>query len=365
MEIHFGTVLLTIVVVIVAIAIVWWLLLSKLYQRSTSETSFVRTGFLGLRVCISGGALVIPVLHEVTRVNMNTLRIGVSHRDHDALITQDRLRVNVDADFYVRVVPTVDAVTAAARTLGSAGRCRSTACDSCSLRVRRCAAHRRGQTTMESPARAPQRLRAAGARSPRRASTPAGSIDSVSISSLDQASREFFNPNNAFDAAGLTKLTEEIEQRRKRRNEVERDAQVQIQRQNLAAERQMLDLQKEEYARLLQERDIAIRRAQEQAQISIESAEMRRSSQVAEVTSTEAVEKANRLRSHRCARRSCGRSSRCAKSRSPKALSLEVAETKRRRTLELEQQHNEIEIASTRACATRRWWRQSSRAARR
>ena len=31
-------------------------------------------------------------------------------------------------------------------------------------------------------------------------------IDSVSISGLDQASREFFNPNNAFDAEGLTKL---------------------------------------------------------------------------------------------------------------------------------------------------------------
>ena len=49
MEIHFGTVLLTVIVIVVAIAIAWWLL-SKLYQRSTSETSFVRTGFLGLRV---------------------------------------------------------------------------------------------------------------------------------------------------------------------------------------------------------------------------------------------------------------------------------------------------------------------------
>ena len=34
---------------------------------------------------------------------------------------------------------------------------------------------------------------------------------------------DFFNPNNAFDAQGLTKLTEEIEMRRKQRNVIERD----------------------------------------------------------------------------------------------------------------------------------------------
>ncbi len=346
MDINFGTVLLTIVVVIVVIAIAWWLL-SKLYQRSTSETSFVRTGFLGLRVCISGGALVIPVLHEVTRVNMNTLRIGVSHRDQDALITQDRLRVNVDADFYVRVAPTDEAVTAAARTLGG----RTMSIDGMrqllSARfddaLRTAAAESTMEALHEHRSAFAQRVRALASQG---IDTSGLDIDSVSISSLDQASREFFNPNNAFDAAGLTKLTEEIEQRRKRRNEVEREAQVQIQRQNLAAEQQMLELQKEEeYARLLQERDIAIRRAQEQAQISIESAEMRRSSQVAEVSSTEAIEKA-KLVSERTVREEKLRVEQQVREvEIAKALTIEVAETKRRRALELEQQRNEIEIA--------------------
>jgi uncharacterized membrane protein YqiK len=346
MEIHFGTVLLTIVVVIVAIAVVWWLL-AKLYQRSTSEISFVRTGFLGLRVCISGGALVIPVLHEVTRVNMNTLRIGVSHRDHNALITQDRLRVNVDADFYVRVAPTVEAVNAAARTLGGRTMSLDGMRQLLSARfddaLRTAAAESTMESLHEHRSAFAQRVRALASQG---IDTSGLEIDSVSISSLDQASREFFNPNNAFDAAGLTKLTEEIEQRRKRRNEVEREAQVEVQRQNLAAERQMLELQKEEeFARLLQERDIAIRRAQEQAQISIESAEMLRSSQVAEVASTEAVEKA-KLASDRTVREEKLRLEQQVREvEIAKALALEVAETKRRRALELEQQRNEIEIA--------------------
>jgi uncharacterized membrane protein YqiK len=346
MQINFGAVLLALVVLVVVIAIVWWLL-SKLYQRSTSELSFVRTGFLGLRVGISGGALVIPVLHEVTRVNMNTMRIGVSHRNEGALITQDRLRINVEADFYVRVSPTVDAVTAAARTLGT----RTLSIDAMrqllSARFDDALRTAAAESTMESLhehrsgfARRVRELASDGL------STTGLEIDSVSISGLDQASREFFNPNNAFDAAGLTKLTEEIEQRRKRRNEIERATQVEIQRQNLAAEQQMLQLQKEEeYARLLQERDIAIRRAQEQAQISIETAEMRRSSQVADVGAAEAVEKA-KLVSDRTVREERLRvEQQLREVEVEKALAIEIAETRRRRELEVAQQRSEIEVA--------------------
>ena len=346
MQINFGAVLLAIVLAIVVIAVLWWLL-SKLYQRSTSELSFVRTGFMGLRVSISGGALVIPVLHEVTRVNMNTLRIGVSHRNEGALITQDRLRIDVDADFYVRVKPNAEAVTAAARTLGS----RTTSLDGMrqllSARFDDALRTAAAESTMESL----HEHRSAFAKRVRELAsqgidTSGLEIDSVSISGLDQTSREFFNPNNAFDAAGLTKLTEEIEARRKRRNEIERETQVEIKRQNLNAERQMLDLQKEEeFARLLQERDIAIRRAQEQAQISIETVEMRRLSQVAEVTANETVEKA-RLVSDRTVREEKLRVEQQVRQvEIGKALAVEIAETQRRRTLEVEQQQSEIAIA--------------------
>lgn len=346
MEINFGAVLLTIVLVVVAIAVLWWLL-SKLYQRSTSELSFVRTGFLGLRVCISGGALVIPVLHEVTRVNMNTMRIGVSHRNEQALITQDRLRINVDADFYVRVIPSSEAVTAAARTLGgrtlSVDAMRQLLSARFDDALRTAAAESTMESLHEHRSAFAQRVRELAGQG---IGTSGLEIDSVSISGLDQASREFFNPNNAFDAAGLTKLTEEIEQRRKKRNEIERETQVQIQRQNLAAERQMLELQKEEeYARLLQEREIAIRRAQEQSQVSIESVELRRSSQVADVAAGEAVEKA-RLLSDRTVREERLRlEQQIRQVEIEKALALEIAETRRRRELEVAQQRNEIEIA--------------------
>ena len=47
--------------------------------------------------------MVLPVLHEIIPVNMNTLRLEVRRAAQQALITRDRMRVDVMAEFYVRV----------------------------------------------------------------------------------------------------------------------------------------------------------------------------------------------------------------------------------------------------------------------
>merc|ERR1712000_355856 len=66
---------------------------ARLYTRATKETAFVRPGLGGEKVIKDGGALVLPVVHEVIPVNMNTLRIEVEKTSKDALITKDRMRV--------------------------------------------------------------------------------------------------------------------------------------------------------------------------------------------------------------------------------------------------------------------------------
>ena len=80
-------------------------------------------------------------------------------------------------------------------------------------------------------------------------------LETVSLTQLDQTSMEFFNPSNAFDAEGLTRLTEQIERRKKIRNDIEQDTMIQIRNKNLETEKQALDIDRElEYARLAQER---------------------------------------------------------------------------------------------------------------
>ena len=346
MQIDFGVVIVTVILIIIGIAILWWLL-SRLYQRSTTELSFVRTGFLGQRVVISGGALVIPVLHEVTRINMNTVRVSLRHENERALITQDRMRINVDADFYIRVEPQRDAVAAAAQTLGSKTMSPDALKDLMEGKFTDALRSVAAEKTMEDLhigrhlfGKRVQELAAEGL-----AKNGLG-IESVSISRLDQAGREFFNPNNAFDAAGLTKLTGEIEDRRRRRNEIERDAQVAIQRKNLEAEQQLLELgREEEYARLAQEREIAVRRAQQNAEIAKETAGRKQDAEQAEIAATEAVDR-SRLMSERAVREERVRIDRQIRELEiERSRVVEVAEIQRRQEIELAEQLREIEVA--------------------
>ena len=54
-----------IILVALAIAIIVYLL-HWLYRRSSKEVSFVRTGMLGEKVVISGGAFVLPIIHIIS-----------------------------------------------------------------------------------------------------------------------------------------------------------------------------------------------------------------------------------------------------------------------------------------------------------
>ncbi|MFN8705018.1 MAG: hypothetical protein ACK5X0_23235, partial [Rhodospirillales bacterium] len=113
----FGTFIMTLIVAAAIVAVVVWLL-SWLYRRSTKEVSFVRTGFGGQKVVANGGALVLPILHETIPVGMGTTRLEVRRARETSLITRDRMRVDVTAEFYVHVAPSDEAIAKAAQTLG-------------------------------------------------------------------------------------------------------------------------------------------------------------------------------------------------------------------------------------------------------
>ena len=104
-----GWIILVVICVAVFIALAaWW------YDRATNEVALLRTGIGGRRVVIDGGVIAIPYFHEISRINMQTLRLDVSRHGEASLITQDRLRVDVGAEFYVSVSPNADAITRAA-----------------------------------------------------------------------------------------------------------------------------------------------------------------------------------------------------------------------------------------------------------
>src|SRR5215475_9785527 len=112
----FGLAVLVVVALVALFAI--GLIFSRLYQRSSKERSFVRTGLGGQKVVMDGGALRLPVFHELIWVNMNTLKLEVHRSESDSLFTKDRMKADVVAAFFVRVIPTVEGIANAAQTLG-------------------------------------------------------------------------------------------------------------------------------------------------------------------------------------------------------------------------------------------------------
>ncbi len=281
----------------VAVAIVLLgiaLMVARLYRRATKEIAFVRTGAGGQKVIVDGGTLVLPVLHEIIPVNMNTLRLEVRRANEQALITRDRMRVDVQAEFYVRVQPTKESIANAAQTLGMKTMEPSKLKDLVEGKfvdaLRAVAAEMAMEELHEQRVNFVQKVQIAVTEDLLKNGLE---LETVSLTGLDQTNREFFNPDNAFDAAGLTRLTLEIEEKRQRRNEIEQDTEVAIRTKNLEAERAQLEIGRdEEYAKLLQQQEIATRRAEQQAEIAQREAEKKREADEAQIIADRQVKQA-------------------------------------------------------------------------
>ena len=250
------------------------LMITRLYKRATKEVGFVRTGFGGEKVVINGGALILPVLHETMPVNMNTVRLAVERKNTDALITLDRLRIDVKAEFYVRVRPDAGAIAMAAQTLGMRTMNPEALKDLVEGKfvdaLRSVAAGMTMNQLHEQRAEFVQKVQQVSASD---LAMNGLELESVSLTGLDQTSIEHFNANNAFDAEGLTKLTEQIELRKKARNDIEQDTRVQIETKNLQAEQQSLQIGRDqEFAKLEQQREVEMRRAAQAAEVASEQA---------------------------------------------------------------------------------------------
>lgn len=268
------------------------IILTRLYKRSTKEVSFVRTGFGGEKVIMDGGALVLPILHEIIPVNMNTLRLEVKRAADQALITKDRMRVDVTAEFYVRVKPDAKAIATAAQTLGKKTTSPNelkTLIEGKFVDVLRSVASEMGMEELhEKRVDFVQKVQQVVAED---LSKNGLELETVSLTGLDQTSVDFFNPNNAFDAEGLTKLTETIEDRRKKRNEIEQDTDLAIRTKNLTTEQARMQIvREEEYAKLEQEREISIRKAEQSAEIAAQEAAKQRESDEARIAAEREVE---------------------------------------------------------------------------
>ena len=332
---QFGAAILGLVVIAIVVVIVVWLM-NWLYLRSSKERAFVRTGLGGQKVVMNGGAFVLPIVHEVVPVNMNTLRLEVSRGRDKALITKDRMRVDVVSEFYVRVQAATAAIASAAQTLGQRTLEPETLKELVEGKfvdaLRTVAAEMTMEEMHEKRGEYVKRVKGVVAADLLQNGLE---LEAVSLTQLDQTGMEFFNPSNAFDAEGLTRLTEQIERRKKIRNDIEQDTMIQVRNKNLETERQALDIDRElEYARLAQERELEVQRAAQRSDVARQRADREQEAERAQISAREAVDRA------RIAAERAVEEDRIARER--EVQQLEIA---RRQAIELAEQQRAIVVA--------------------
>ncbi len=274
-------------VALIAIGIV----LARLYRRSEKDRAYVRTGFGGQKVVLDGGSLVLPVFHSIAWVNLQTLRLDVRRDNAEAMISKDRMRVDIGVEFYVRVKPDSQSIGLAAQTLGArtndaallrelveakfvdALRSVAATMTLADLQEQRAAFVKSVQNTVSSD------LELNGLE-----------LESASLTKLDQTDTKYFNPNNAFDAEGLTALTKITEAKRQERNQTVRSAEVNIAQQDLDARQKTLEIERQKKeAELNQQRDIVNKSAATRAESALKEAEAQRAEATAKIEAEQAI----------------------------------------------------------------------------
>lgn len=342
--------LIAIVITLTILIAVGVYLLHWLYRHSSKDQSFVRTGSGGERVVMGGGALVIPIIHDITVVNMNAVPIEIRRQGEQSLITKNKIRIDLVTEFSVRVVESNEGVRTAARTLSARTQdpialkevIQGKLIDAMSTVV--------ASMTLDEIHEGRQHFISQVSNIAREAVIQNGlELESASLTSLNQASLSYFDERNQFDAEGMTLIVKETEARRKLRNEIENETKVEISTKDFEAEQRIIEIDRElEFSRIDQARDIEMKRAKQASAIEMERSQSQIAITEAHVRTEEESErfKINKMQALEQAR--------IASENEVKSLAIqrgtetEVSEVKARSQLEKERLQSRQQIESER-----------------
>ncbi len=285
-----GWIILIVVVAAILIALAAWF-----YERATNEVAFVRTGLGGRKVVIDGGTLAIPYFNEISRVNMQTIRMDVSRAGDASLITKDRMRIDVGAEFYASVMPEEAAITRASQTLGK----RTFQPDQLKALIdgmmvdalRSVAAKMTMDELHENRSAFVREVREALADTLGRYGLQ---LDSVSLTALDQTPYASLDENNAFNAVGMRKLAEVIAKSKKERAEIEGETAVAVRRAEVEASQRRLEIELEERrAEIAQAQEIEMLLAAQLSEVARRKADAERDAAQARIRMEQEIQSAS------------------------------------------------------------------------
>lgn len=281
-----------VIIAIVYIISIW------IYKRAPANMGFIRTGFLGTKVCLGRGAIVLPVFHEVTWISLETIKLIVSRSRDQAILTSDKIRVDVVAELYAHVGHSEDALLTASRSLGEKTfdpeKVRNLLEAKVVSALRSYAATKTLTELHENRDAFAQEIKTNVLES---FSANGLMLEEVTIVTMEQSSKEYFKTDNVFDAEGLKIITEITSDARRRVHDTEKKTTVAIRQKDLDTQLELLEIERQEaFARADQDKSVANEQALQLGQKQIYVLDQRMAVEEKEIENDKNLE---RLRTER------------------------------------------------------------------
>lgn len=284
----FGAILVTVSSVLLAI--------TKLYVKTNANEAFVRNGLAGKKLIKDGGAFFIAAVHRLQRVPLDSMIYQVTRSGQDAFMTKDRVRVDITAEFQVRVGSDEENIKTAAETLGTA--LESAASLQAVVEPKLVNALRNAAATIELEKLYTDRaafLKAVIDAVTSDLKVNGLTLDTATISRLDQTLLEGLRADNMFDAEGIRTITEKTERMKTEANQFRRDGEEARKKQDVDQARRMLELdQQQKVAEATQAATVATLQAEKEREAQQAQIERDRQLALAEVDKERATMVAQR-----------------------------------------------------------------------
>jgi uncharacterized membrane protein YqiK len=287
----------SVLLIVVLVLLVLLRSMLRAYVKTPANRAFVRTGGLFRKptdppkVVMNGGAWVFRTIHEITWVDLGTMAIEIERTEHNALLTIDPQYADIKAIFYIKVNPTVEGITDAARTIGGKqvdaeavkqlvdakldGALRDVAASFTLMSLHQ----EREKFIQEVQNRLKTDLEENGL-----------VLESVSILTLRAARQGSFGTDDVFGAQVARANAQVIQQALRERNDIERRTEVEIKQRDTSAAKLRLDLDRElAIATAAQEREVRTIQATEKAGADQKVYEEEQKSELARVSKERAV----------------------------------------------------------------------------
>ena len=278
---------------LVALFVIFVLIYKSFYKKAPADAALVISGGSKKRV-VFGGTLVNPITNVTQIISLNTLQLPVEREGQAALITKDSLRVDIQAEFYVKIEPNEQDVLKAVASLGDktltpqavnsllegklVGVLRSVAATMDLQEL-----HEKRQEFSDQVQEAClEDLEQNGFK-----------LETVAVTNLDQTPLESLDENNRFDVVAIMTIKKEVEEKQTETAKIEHENKVKREEDRLFAELEIKQKEEETETKALEvEQRLEFAQEEQRKEIATNKAEQERAVEAHKFEQLQAVEEA-------------------------------------------------------------------------